>query len=375
MKIQLNTRQVCFIFFAYTAAGKLLMMPALLSYYCGGDLWLPALIIFLLQGAAVWAVAWFCSRTDKTFFALIEEVFGKTVSKIFLWLFALFFAAAALLPMMEQKLFVQSIFYDTIPSLITFLPFFILSVYAGAKGIKNAGRAAEIALPLFSVALLAIVVMSLGESNMSWLLPSFSAPAASLAQGARFSLYNFSDAAVMLMLAGRFRYKKGDATKITLSYALAGVCVVFFLALFYSIFSTLAPDQYFAVSKIAIFFSALSLVGRVDLVAVYAIELCMLFAVILFIQLSVVCLCEAIGREHTEGRIVRPAAAVCSVAVNAVLLALIIAFNNSYLVVQEVYGRILFAMYIVFSFALPAFAAALAAYFLKKSEINKAKSG
>ena len=214
MKIQLNTRQVCFIFFAYTAAGKLLMMPALLSYYCGGDLWLPALIIFLLQGAAVWAVAWFCSRTDKTFFALIEEVFGKTVSKIFLWLFALFFAAAALLPMMEQKLFVQSIFYDTIPSLITFLPFFILSVYAGAKGIKNAGRAAEIALPLFSVALLAIVVMSLGESNMSWLLPSFSAPASSLAQGARVSLFDFSDAAVMLMLAGSSAIKRGMRPKL-----------------------------------------------------------------------------------------------------------------------------------------------------------------
>ena len=46
--------------FAYSAAGKLLMMPAMLSYYCKGDLWLPALMVYLLKIAAVWAVAFAC---------------------------------------------------------------------------------------------------------------------------------------------------------------------------------------------------------------------------------------------------------------------------------------------------------------------------
>ena len=153
--------------FAYSAAGKLLMLPALLSYYCGPDLVFPALAIYCVQIAVVWAVAYACSKTDRTFFGMLEDTFGKVISKIFAWLFALFFAACALLPMLEQKLFVQSIFYDTIPSLITFLPFFVLSVYVGAKGLKNAGRVADIVLPLFSAAMLVLLIMSFGECNFS----------------------------------------------------------------------------------------------------------------------------------------------------------------------------------------------------------------
>ena len=354
MKEQLCTRQVCFIMFAYSAAGKLLMMPAMLSYYCNGDLWLPVLMVYLLQIAAVCAVAFACSKTNKTFFVMIEDTFGKVVSKIFCWLFAIFFALSAVLPMFEQKLFVQAIFYDTIPALIIFLPFFVFSVYVGAKGIKNAGRVADIVLPLFCAALVALFLMSVGESNFSWLLPVMrTTPASSVFSGARFSLYNFTDGAVMLMLMGRFRYKKGDAAKITLTYALSAGIVILFLMLFYGIFSVLAPDQYFAISKIAIFFSALSLVGRVDLIAVYAVEICMLFALVFYIQLSVVCICGALGKEQTEGRNVRPAAAVASLAINAVLLALAVFFNNSYLVVQEVFGRFLWAVFAVFAFVLP----------------------
>lgn len=353
MKYRICTRQVCFIMFAYSAAGKILMMPALLSYYCKNDLLFPALFLLAAQTAVVWAVAFACSKTNKTFFELAQDAFGAVFSKILMWLFAAFFAAAALLPMLEQKLFVQAIFYDTIPSLITFLPFFILAVYVAAKGMRNAGRVADIAAPLFIAALAAIVIMSLGESDMSWLLPVLKTPASGLLGGARFALYNFTDGAVMLMLMGRFEYRKGDCTKITLSYALSALVVLIFLAVFYSVFSVLAPDQYFAVSKIAIFFSALSLVGRVDLVAVYAMEICMLFALIFYLQLSVTCVCGALDKEQTVGRTVRPAAAVISVVLNAVLLALVLVFNSKYLVVQEFYGRIMWAVYVLFAFALP----------------------
>ena len=354
MREQLCTRQVCFIMFVYSAAGKLLMMPAVLSYYCGGDLIFPALIVYGLQVAVVWAVSYACSKTELTFFALVKNTFGKVVSKIFCWLFALFFAASALLPMLEQKLFVRSIFYDTIPSLITFLPFFVFAVYAGAKGIKNAGRVADAALPVFCTAIAALFIMSFGESNISWLAPVLkTTPASALFSGARFSLYNFTDGAVMLMLMGRFRYKKGDCTKITLTYAFSAVLVLLFLGLFYSIFSVLAPDQYFAISKIAIFFSALSLVGRVDLIAVYAVELCMLFAIVLYIQLCVACVCGALEREQTQGRNVRPAAAITSLVLNALLLALVVLANNSYLVVQEVFGRYLWAVFLAFAFIIP----------------------
>ncbi len=352
-KTELCTRQVCFIMFAYSAAGKLLMMPAMLSYYCGNDLVFPALFAFALQTAAVWAAAYFSSKTDKTLFALAKDAFGGAFSAALQWLFALFFCAAALLPMLEQKLFVQSIFYETIPSLVTFLPFFVFSVYAGSKGVRNSGRVADLAVPVFACCVAALAVMSAGECDLSWLLPVLKTPAPRIFRGVRSSLYNFADGAVMLMFAGRFACKKGDCAKITASYAAAGVGVMLFLALFYGIYSSLAPDRYFAVSQTALFFGPLSLVGRLDLLAVYGVEACMLFALVLYVQLAVACICGALSKEQTLGRNVRPAAAVSSLAINAVLLALVVAFNDAYLVVQEFYGRFLWAAFVAFSFALP----------------------
>lgn len=364
-KTELCTRQVCFIMFAYSAAGKLLMMPAMLSYYCGNDLVFPALVIFALQTAVVWSVAYLCTKTDKTLFCLAEAAFGRVFSKILQWLFALFFCAAALLPMLAQKLFVQYIFYDTIPSLITFVPFFAFSVYVGAKGIRNAGRVADIAMPVFALCFAVLAVMSVGECNLSWLLPVLKTPAEGLFTGARSALYNFADGAVMLMLMGRFRCNRGDCAKITISYAAAGVGVMLFLALFYGIYSTLSPDRYFAISQTALFFGPLSLVGRLDLLAVYGVEACMLFALVLYIQLCVTCVCGALSKEQTLGRNVRPAAAVSSLVVNAVLLALVIAFNDGYLVVQEFYGRFLWVAFALFAFVLPPLAWALYAVRLR----------
>ena len=62
---------------------------------------------------------------------------GKVVARIIYGLFALFFIVATVIPLFEQKVYVQAIFYDTIPSLLIFLPFFAFSVYAACKGFKT----------------------------------------------------------------------------------------------------------------------------------------------------------------------------------------------------------------------------------------------
>ena len=346
---ELCTRQVCFIMAAYAAVNKLLMMPALLSYYASRDLIFPALALYILQTAVVWAVAFACSKTQKTVFRLVGDAFGGVAAKALMWLLGAFFLLAALMPMLEQKLFVQSIFYDTIPALITFLPFFVFSLYAASKGLNNAGRLADISLPVFVFAMFAVFVLSFGEVNAQWLLPMLKTPPSALLNGARFALYHFTDGAVMLMLMGRFTYKKGDCTKITLSYAAGALVVLAFLFVFYGVYSVLAPNVHFAVSKVCIFFSALSMVGRADLVAVYALELCMLFSLVFYMQLSARRVRQAVFKAEPSpaGR------AVVSLALNAVMLALVIALNNNYFSVQQFFGRALWAVFAAVSFLLP----------------------
>lgn len=345
MTDRLCTRQVCFILTAYSAAGKLIMMPAQLAYYAKNDLWFTLLIIYLLQTAVVWAVAYACSKTQKTAFGLIRSAFGSVAEKVFLWLFAAFFLMAALMPAIEQKLFVHDVFYDTVPDLIVFLPFFAFSLYVGAKGLNNAGRTADIVLPLLAAAFIAIFIMGAAESNFSWLLPVLKQPVKNIAGGAGYCLYYFTDGAVMLALMGRFKYKKGDCTRITLSYAAGALAVILFCMVFYSVFSSLSADEYFAVSKVAIFFPALSVTGRLDLLAVYVIDIAVIFGISLYVQLFVYCLYCALG-----GRVKR---VYLSVAANILLLAAVIIFNDNYLALQQVYGRYLWGVYLLFAFVLP----------------------
>ncbi len=55
MKPQLKTRQICFILTAYSMAGKLLMLPAQLSYFANNDLWISALISYAIQLIDLWS--------------------------------------------------------------------------------------------------------------------------------------------------------------------------------------------------------------------------------------------------------------------------------------------------------------------------------
>ncbi|MGN1104146.1 MAG: GerAB/ArcD/ProY family transporter, partial [Candidatus Coproplasma sp.] len=131
MKERLSVRQICFILIAYNAVLKLIIYPSAMASASGNDLIFPALFDLAVQTVIIWSIAYLSSRTDKSFFELIEGTFNKTVARVVYALFALYFVLAAIVPMVEQQLLVHAAFYDTVPSLYVFLPFFIFSVYAG----------------------------------------------------------------------------------------------------------------------------------------------------------------------------------------------------------------------------------------------------
>ena len=339
---------------AYTVVSRLLLYPTLLSGECGNDLLFPILIDFAVQTVVVWAVSFLCSRTDKTFFKLLEDTFGNIVARIIFGLFTLYFAFGTILPMMEQKLYVGQIFYDTVPSLLVFLPFFIFSIYAGSKQLQNIGRCADISLPIFIGALAIMIFMALSELDLTYLLPVLKTPANKILGGAFSSFFRFIEPSYLLMFMGHFKYKKGDAAKITLSYAGGGLIVILFAAIFYSIYGVISPSRDFAISKIAIFFPAIELIGRIDLIALYFLEIAMLFALVINIQFSVYCLKKCTGVQM---------GGLWSLVVNAVLIVLVIILDNSFSGLLNFYSKWAWIVTAVFATLLP-----LLAWTLKKGE-------
>lgn len=357
MKSQINVRQICIVMLCFGAASKLMLFPTYSATACGNALWLPALVNLSLQTAVVWAVSYLCSRTDKTFFALVEGTFGVWTARVVYFLFALFFILNTVVPLFEQELFIHAVFYDTVPALIVFLPFYLFSLYAGSKKWTNVGRTAELCLPIFIFSIIAIFGMSLSECDFSNLLPLFKQPVSRLAGGTLAGTFRFTESAYMLMFMGHFQYKKGDSAKITLAYAGGGLVVIAFMLILYAVFGGLAQTQSFAIAKTTLFFAPIEMLGRIDLFAVYAFEIVILFSIVLNVQMSSHCMAATFNRDWYP---------VYSLAVNAVLIALTFALNNRFNAVEQTGAQWLWITALIFAYILP-----LAAWLCKRKPDKK----
>lgn len=344
MKERLSVRQICFILIAYNAALKLIIYPSAIATSCANDLIFPALFDLAVQTVIIWSIAYMSSRTDKSFFELLEGTFNRTVARIIYALFALYFIFSAIVPMVEQQLLVHAAFYDTVPSLYVFLPFFIFSIYAGAKSFANAGRCADISLPIFMISIAAILVMSVGQGEYSNLLPVLSQPLTTLAGGALSSVFKYADSAFLLIFLGSYRYKKGDAAKLTLSYAFGGLLVIALLAIFYAVYGAMAPSRTFLLNEISVFFPAISYVGRIDLTLLYAVDIVILFAVVLHIQASVHCLSYALSWDKRSA---------LSLGVNAILIIITFVVNHKFSLLYQAASKWFWIPTLIFAYLIP----------------------
>ena len=343
MRERISVRQICFIMLIYTAVSKFITYPTQLSFASGRDLLFSASINFLIQGLIIWAVSFLCSRTDKTFFELVEGTLGNITARIVYGVFALFFMVCTIMPLMEQKVYVHAIFYDMLPSILVFLPVFFFCLYAASKGFENIGRCADICLPLFLIAMLFILVMSLHELQWDNFLPMFKQPI-KVFKSSLANTYRFTEPAFLLMFMGRFKYKKGDAAKITLSYIGGALFVIAVLTAFYGVYGDMAQSRSFAISKISLFFPAIDLIGRIDLLALYVLEIPMLFALVLNIQLAVHCIGKCTGYKNS---------AVLSLAVNAVFFVLLIVLDNTFSAIHTVWTKWMWIVFLIFANLLP----------------------
>lgn len=344
---KIKLRQICFLFAAMMPITKMIVYPATLSYYAQNDLLISAFINFVLEGAVIALVMFLASRTDCTFFDLLKNTFGKLGAKIVYGAFALFFVLSALLPLMEEKGFVMQIFYENVPSLLSFAPFFAVGTFACVKGLKTIGRTADIAMPVFAVCFTVLILLSASHADFAALLPVGGSGAKGIFHGSLYGLSWYTDCLLPLFFLGHFKYEKGAAWKVLLSYAIGAAAVLLFLAVFYGIFADIAVRQQNSIAQISKYTTSFTSLGRIDLYFIFALALVLVFYLCVPLQLCVHC----IRKIFDDCNPVIPA-----FAVNALLLALTIFFNYSFNELQIFYTRYLWAAFALFCYALPALA-------------------
>ena len=203
---------------------------------------------------------------------------------IFYVLFALFYVFTAVLPILDLEKFVYAALFDTAPTTFSFGVFFLFSAYACVKGIKSISRSADLCLFLFLFPFLAIIAMALPAARFSNLMPLFGTDFKSALTATRLTIPHYFDAILLLPLIANLKYKEGDGAKIMVGFWAGALLSLLFLATFYAVFSSLAPREHYAFSKIAQYFPALSVIGRIDLIFIYLLSVVLLFYTCLPLQ-------------------------------------------------------------------------------------------
>ena len=276
-------RQIAFAAAFLLPVGKFLEAPSILAEYASGDLLLPAFFHFVLQGLVLWAVLYAASNSEQTLFQRLQSKLGKGVIALYL-VYALFFIFTAILPLLDLEKYIYAAFFDTAPTAFAFSFFFFLSAFLCAKSVQSIARSADLCLFLFLLPFFALMVMALSATDLSGLLPLFGEKFGHTMSAFKRTFPHFSDTIFLLPLLLNYKPKKGDTLKILGGYSLGGAFTLFFLAVFFGIYASIAGSEHYAFSKIGQYFPALSVLGRIDLIFVYLLTIVLLFYTCLPLQ-------------------------------------------------------------------------------------------
>ena len=338
-------RQIAFAAAFLLPTAKLLEAPSLLAKYAAGDLLLPAILHFLLQGGLLLAVLFAACGSEKTLFERLETSLGKGASLVYFFLTA-YFVFSALLPLLDLEKFVYAAFFDTAPTSFSFAMFFLLSAFICMKGLKTVGRSADLCLFLFLIPFLALLGMALSATDFTRLLPLFGTKLGDSMYAFTRTSPHFSDVLFLLPLIGNYRHKKGDIPKIMTGYSVGAFLTLLFLAVFFGLFSSIAAREHYAFSKISQYFPGLKITGRFDLVFIYALTVVLLFYTCIPLQYATALFCRGIGTDKKL---------LPSAILNTALFFFVLFFNRKYNAFYALISGSLFWIFWLVAAMLPLF--------------------
>ncbi|MBR3863680.1 MAG: GerAB/ArcD/ProY family transporter [Clostridia bacterium] len=345
MKKQIKTGQICAIFIALLPLTKVVCAPSYFAKNCGEKLWQPLIILLLLDLLLLLTCYFIYKKHDnKSFYEILISVYGKPFANGIFILYAIFFFAKTVVPLFEQKIFIENTFYETLPQAPVFYPALIIIFYLALKGLKTFGRTCQIASFITAIGFLLIIFLGIPSADYESLLPLFAFSNKSAPICALTALTYFNDAICLLFFLGSFKAEKKSEFKIFLSYLIPFLCVILFYVTFYGIFDYVALSRKVAISEVGIFSVALINVGRFDHIALFLLALSSIIAVSLPITLSTHCLVQIFGENNRL---------TISLVLTLMLFGVCVTLSAKYLMVFEFISKYFAPLFVLCGYLLP----------------------
>lgn len=277
----LKSRQICFFLIAFLPITKIFSLPSLIAKHSNEDLWISCIINLALDFITLIPIIFACKKAKMGFFELLEDMFGKLLSKGILFLYLVYFMLKAILPLNEQKDYVDYTLYTLRPSIAYFLPFFIVAFYMCFKRLKLLGRLSDILCLISLNGMVTLFFLSITNADFSAILPVGANGLSNIAKASFYSTNWFGDSVFIMFFIGEFKFEKGSTLKIILSFLLSALLTVMFMIIFYCIFTSIAFRQRFALTEISKYTTVINNLGRFDYIGIIMVLFSNLFALCL----------------------------------------------------------------------------------------------
>lgn len=323
---ELKVRQVCLFIITFLPIMKLFMMFSVIAKHASNDMWISLVINSLIDLIVVMSAIFVYQKTNKSFVEILNEKLGKKCSKIILSFFLIYFIAKALIPINEQKDYVILTLYIAMPKLLYFIPFFFMSYYICSQKLRALGRLADLLWIIMIIGVVLLIVLSIKNADFYALLPINYNNTKGIIKGSYYSQNWFGDGLYLLLIIGEFQKEKKWGLKIILSYAFSFLIVIIFGILFYSIFTSIAFRQRFALTELSKYSTVISNTGRFDYIGIVLI----LFIDIFSVSLPIFFACRVFRIIFNVQK-----NWLASLIINATLLIFMLAINHFFYGVEQ----------------------------------------
>lgn len=340
----LKTRQVALFFIAFTPLIKLFTMPSLIAGLSNNDGWISIAINLIVEFFCLSLILVANKNYDGDLYTFLSQSFNKTVAKVIFVLYAVYFLSKSILPICEQKDYIELTLYQTSSNPLSFLPFLIISFYLSIKKLRVIGRVSDVLFLTTLVGYFVLIGLSVTNADYASILPIGVNGTKNVFKASISSFTWFGDAVYLLFFTGKFNMKKGDGKKIILAYLLSSILVLFFYILFYGTFTSIAFRQRFALTEISKYSSVINSVGRFDYIAIFCILISSVFSTAIPLYFSVKCLFTAFPIKNKW---------IYSIIIHALIFILITFFREYFFTMEKLSEYVFSFIYPIFSYALP----------------------
>lgn len=218
------------------------MLPSLLMPVSGRDGIFVMIFYFIVEIINLAIIAYLITAyPDKTFFVMLEECFGKIISRILIMIFIFAATVKLALNFSEVKNFFVSSLYSTFKWEVMIIPLIAVCFVLGIKSLRVLGRSAEIFFPFIVACIVLLSLILFQEVPVSGIFPLFENGIAPILDGiGEFPIW-FGDVIFLSVAMGHVKRGKHFILYAVIMRVIVAVMILALATVMFATYANIIP--------------------------------------------------------------------------------------------------------------------------------------